>query len=347
MSTASTHPPLDLDPTPATPIVLGTMAWGSVPPPPPDADPGAGPEGPAGAAQAEAAVERARRALRAGIEAGVDLLDTADIYGAGRSEETVGRLLHELPYEERSALKVQTKCGIVLHETDPAGRRLTRYDSSPEHVRASLEGSLSRLGEQRVDTLIIHRPDVLTPVADTVRAFLDAREAGLVGKLGVSNLGVGRVLEFQRELESQAADGTGLACVQVELGLHHRTLMEAVVLANHPDAPADADAGRLGPVCAAEGIELQAWGPLGQGRFSSGDDGAAGVVGEVAAELGVSREAVVLAWLLRLPWGVRPVIGTQDPERVAACAEAASVAEAMDSAQWHRLWTAARGRPLP
>ncbi|MEZ7778289.1 aldo/keto reductase [Micrococcus luteus] len=303
MSTAPTHPPLDLDPTPATPIVLGTMAWGSVPPPPPDADPGAGPEGPAGAAQAEAAVERARRALRAGIEAGVDLLDTADIYGAGRSEETVGRLLHELPYEERSALKVQTKCGIVLHEPDPAGRRLTRYDSSPEHVRA----------------------------------FLDAREAGLVGKLGVSNLGVGRVLEFQRELESQAADGTGLACVQVELGLHHRTLVEAVVLANHPDAPADADAGRLGPVCAAEGIELQAWGPLGQGRFSSGDDGAAGVVGEVAAELGVSREAVVLAWLLRLPWCVRPVIGTQDPERVAACTEAAAAAEAMDSAQWHRL----------
>ena len=118
MSTAPTHPPLDLDPTPATPIVLGTMAWGSVPPPPPDADPGAGPEGPAGEAQAEAAVERARRALRAGIEAGVDLLDTADIYGAGRSEETVGRLLHELPYEERSALKVQTKCGIVLDEVD-------------------------------------------------------------------------------------------------------------------------------------------------------------------------------------------------------------------------------------
>ena len=198
----------------------------------------------------------------------------------------------------------------VTCKVDADGRPMVRYDSSPEHVRASLEGSLARLGEQRVDTLIIHRPDVLTPVADTVRAFLDAREAGLVGKLGVSNLGVGRVLEFQRELESQAADGTGLACVQVELGLHHRTLVEAVVLANHPDAPADADAGRLGPVCAAEGIELQAWGPLGQGRFSSGDDGAAGVVGEVAAELGVSREAVVLAWLLRLPWGVRPVIGT-------------------------------------
>ncbi|MCV7535762.1 hypothetical protein [Micrococcus luteus] len=56
---------------------------------------------------------------------------------------------------------------------------------------------------------------------------------------------------------------------------------------------------------------------------------------------------MVLAWLLRLPWGVRPVIGTQDPERVAACAEAAAAAEAMDSAQWHRLWTAVRGAGLP
>ena len=62
MSTAPTHPPLDLDPTPATPIVLGTMAWGSVPPPPPDADPGAGPEGPAGAAQAEAETGASRAA---------------------------------------------------------------------------------------------------------------------------------------------------------------------------------------------------------------------------------------------------------------------------------------------
>lgn len=328
----------DPAPAPASPIVLGTMGWGAAPAPAASA---------ADAADTEGALVRARAALRAGIEAGVDLLDTADIYGAGVSEETVGALLHELPYEERAGLKVQTKCGIVLHETDAAGRPRVRYDSSPEHVRASLEASLARLGELRVDTLVIHRPDVLTPVADTVRAFLDAREAGLVGKLGVSNLGLGRMLEFQRELGAQSGDGTGLACVQLELGLHHRTLVEAVVLANHPDAPADADVADLGRVCAAEGIELQAWGPLGQGRYATADDGAAGAVGEVAEELGVPREAVVLAWLLRLPWDVRPVVGTQDPGRIAACAAAPQAAQAMDSARWHRLWTAARGAGLP
>ena len=347
MSVSRQYTPLDPASAPASPIVLGTMAWGAAPDPAPA--PGEGPAllASAGPEHAEAARERARGALRAGIDAGVDLLDTADIYGAGVSEETVGALLHELPYEERSALKVQTKCGIVLDEVDADGRPMVRYDSSPEYVRARLEGSLARLGELRVDTLVIHRPDVLTPVADTVRVFLDAREEGLVGKLGVSNLGVGRTLEFQRELAAQSADGTGLACVQVELGLHHRTLVESVILANHPGAAADADVADLGRVCAAEGIELQAWGSLGQGRFSSGDDGAAGVVGEVARELDTSREAVVLAWLLRLPWGVRPVIGSQDPGRIAACADAAAAAEAMDSAQWHRLWTAARGAPLP
>ena len=333
-----------VDETPApprtgSPLILGTMGWGA------DRD-------------------RARGALRAGLDAGITVLDTADIYGAGVSEETVGALVAELPAAAREALRVQTKTGIVLHEPGPDGRPRVRYDNSPAYVRAGLEASLARLGTESVDTLLIHRPDVLTPVADTVRAFLDAREAGLVRRLGVSNMGTARVLEYQRALAGLAADRTGLACVQMELGLHHRTLVEAVVLANHDAAPATAGAADLGAVCAAEGIELQAWGPLAQGRYTRGSDGSvprdraeqaalaaaggpAAVVAEVALELEVSREAVVLAWLLRLPWGVRPVVGSQDPARLAACAGAEDAAARMDGAQWHRLWTAARGETLP
>ena len=322
--------------SPDSPLVLGTMGWGR----------GGG----------EAADARAAGALRAGLDAGITLLDTADIYGAGDSERTVGAVLAELAPQERARVRVQTKCGIVLGETDPRGAPATRYDSSAAHVRASLEASLSRMGLETVDTLLVHRPDVLTPVEETVRAFLDAREAGLVRRLGVSNLGAGRLLAFQRALTRLAADGTGLACVQVELGLHHRTLVETVVLANHDAAPADAGTAGLAQVCLDEGVELQAWGPLGQGRYTRGpqDPGvggpaedAAAVVAQVAGELETSPEAVVLAWLLRLPWGVRPVIGTQDPARIAACAAAPRAAAAMDSAQWHRLWTAARGTPLP
>ena len=71
------------------------------------------------------------------------------------------------------------------------------------------------------------------------------------------------------------------------------------------------------------------------------------LVAELAEELGTSREAVVLAWLLRLPWGVRPVIGSQDPGRIAACAQAPAAAAALDSRRWHRLWSAVRGVSLP
>ena len=342
----------------ASPLILGTMGWG-VP-----VDDGEGPHSAGPGAGADVALARARGALRAGLEAGITVLDTADIYGGGLSESTTGALLAELDPAERGRLRVQTKAGIVLPGQDPAGGGVTRYDSSPAHVRRALEGSLSRLGAGAVETLIIHRPDVLTPVEDTVRAFLDAREAGLVRRLGVSNLGTGRLLSFQRALGRLAADGTGLACAQLELGLHHRTLVEAEVLANHGAAPATAGAADLGRVCAEEGIELQAWGPLGQGRFTPGSDGSvptdpaeaaalasaggpAAVVAQVAQELGAGREAVVLAWLLKLPWGVRPVVGSQGPARLAACAAAPEVAAAMDAAQWHRLWTAARGENLP
>lgn len=344
MSTPQTPTPQTAAPasSEASPLILGTMGWT--------------PEG--------TGLDRARGALRAGLEAGVAVLDTADIYGGGASEEAVGALLAELAPEERAGLRVQTKAGIVLTELGDDGRPQVRYDSSPAYLRATLEGSLGRLGVDAVDTLLIHRPDVLTPVEDTVRAFLDAREAGRVRRLGVSNLGVGRLLAFQRTLGRLSSDGTGLACAQLELGLHHRTLVEAVVLPNHDAAPATAGAADLGAVCADEGIELQAWGPLGQGRFTPGSDGSsiadpaetasltaaggpAAVVAQVAQEIGVSREAVVLAWLLKLPWGVRPVVGSQDPGRLAACAQAPAAAAAMDSRQWHRLWTAARGVALP
>jgi predicted oxidoreductase len=104
--------------------------------------------------------------------------------------------------------------------------------------------------------------------------------------------------------------------------------------------------------CTARGIELQAWGPLGRGRYTRADPApadaqAAAEVGRVADELGVPADVVVLAWLLRLPWGIRPVVGTTRPERIAASATADEAAGRMDAGQWYRIWTAARGGPLP
>lgn len=324
----------------ASPLVLGTMGWGT---------------------DGERPV-RAAAALDAALAAGVTVLDTADIYGDGDSERAVGAALAGLAPQVRDGLRVQTKCGIVLPGTRPPGAApgtcpapTTRYDSSPHHLKASLAASLERLGTDRVDTLLIHRPDVLTPVEDTVRAFLDERDAGRVERLGVSNLPWERAQRFHAALRSLSADGTGLDCVQVELGLHHRALVEAAVLANHDDAVPTSGAATLPQWCADEGIALQAWGPLGQGRYTrrttdearSPEQEAAVVVEEIAERLGQPGEAVVLGWLRRLPWGVRPVVGTMDPGRIAACSRADDAAAALDHSDWYRLLTAARGVPLP
>src|SRR5690606_19846148 len=94
---------------------------------------------------------------------------------------------------------------------------------------------------------------------------------GAVGRLGVSNMGLAWVRRFDDALREATGGNETLACVQLELGLHARTLIESVVLANHPEAPPAADSEGIVELCAARGIELQAWGPLGQGRYTRPD----------------------------------------------------------------------------
>jgi predicted oxidoreductase len=327
-----------------TRTILGCMGWGG----------GWAPE-PLGPEAWRDAEDAARHALRAALDAGISTLDTADIYGHGRSEETLGRLLAADP-GLRGKVRIQTKCGIRLGGSPlygaSGGAGATRYDSSAGHLRTAVAGSLERLQTDHLDTLIIHRPDVLTDPAETVGAFLALKAAGAVGHLGLSNMGLAWVRRFDDALREASGGTETLACVQLELGLHARTLIESVVLANHPAAPASGDTEGIVEFCTARGIELQAWGALGRGRYTRpdpepADAQAAAEVARVAGELGVPADVVVLAWLLRLPWGIRPVVGSVRPGRIAASAVAGEAAGRLDADQWYRIWTAARGEPLP
>lgn len=332
-------------------VALGTAGWGG----------GWGVEPLDEGAWAEA--ERAaREALTAALAAGLTTVDTADIYAHGRSEETLGRLLAADP-GLRTRIRLQTKCGIMiggspLYGVDGApAADSTRYDGSAAHLRRAVAGSLERLRTDHVDTLIIHRPDPLTRPDETVQAYLELRTAGSVGSLGLSNMGVAWVRRFDDALRAATGGAEGIACLQIELGLHHRGLVESAVLANHPETAERAvvgEAAGLAELCAERGIALQAWGSLGQGRYTRAADqtapqdrAAAERVSEIAGRLGVSGEAVVLAWLLKLPWSIQPVVGTMDPDRLRAAASAALAAERLSSEDWYRLWTAARGAPLP
>ncbi|WP_270256822.1 aldo/keto reductase [Kocuria marina] len=303
----------------------------------------------------------AREAVYAAHRAGFELFDHADIYIGGASETLFGRILAEDALLRR-AVRIQTKCGIKLPgNTGPQGSPV-HYRLDRDSVRSSLEGSLQRLGVDHVERLFLHRPDPLTPLGETARALDELHREGLIGSVGLSNMTPHHVAAFQQLLS------VPVTAVQIQMSLAHRDFVESQVLANHPEGTGVSFPGGLLAQCIADEIELQAWGAMASGIYSgapaptsglasapaveSGEDEdpvqrTSALVERLAQRMGVSREAVVVGWLLRHPYGIRPVVGTLNPQRIAACAQAPRAAELMTHEDWYALWMAARGRPLP
>lgn len=297
-------------------------------------------------------VATARAAIDAALQAGITVFDHADIYRGGKAEEVFGRVLADRPGLAAS-LHLQTKCGIVLGTAEAPGR----YDSSAPAIAARVDGSLARLGVERIDTLLIHRPDPLTPPEEIAAAFAALRAAGKVGRLGVSNHSGAQMARLQAVLDEP------LAVNQLQLSLGHRGWLESSVMVNVAPGSetggtgADAASFPHGTLeyCADHGVELQAWGAMDRGRYTGAgeatapgaDREAAALVARMAQDLQGTPEAIVLGWLMRHPAGIRPVVGTTNPARIAACADAEAIAARMDSDDWYALWIAARGQPLP
>nr|WP_314315646.1 aldo/keto reductase [Kocuria rhizophila] len=317
--------------------------------------------------------DAARDALYAAHRAGITLFDHADIYVGGDSETVFGRIIAEDAVLRR-AVRVQTKCGIRLPGSTAPDDAPAHYRLDRDTIRSSFEGSLRRLGVDRVERLFVHRPDPLTPWRETSRALDELHREGLIASVGLSNVTTQQVLGLRGHLE------TPVTAVQLQLSLAHRDFVESQVLANHPDGAHVSFPEGLFELCDAEGIEVQAWGALAGGRYSGAtepwrpaagprgaassppgsappperpDEGAtpeqrtSALVQRIAERMDVPAEAVVLGWLLRHPSGIRPVIGTMDPRRIAASALAPRAAQLMTHEDWYGLWTAARGRPLP
>ena len=304
--------------------------------------------------------DAARDAVHAAHRAGFTLFDHADIYIGGDSETVFGHLLAEDP-ELRAAVQIQTKCGIRLPGSTGSADSVAHYRLDRDTVRSSLGGSLRRLGVDRVERLFVHRPDPLTPLRVTAAALDELHDEGLINSVGLSNMTSHHVAGFQHLMR------TPVTAVQLQMSLAHRDFVESQVLANHPDGTGFAFPSGLLAQCVAEEIELQAWGALAGGIYSGAPapgeapartraaassettrrERTGARVAQLARRMEVPREAVVVGWLLRHPYGIRPVVGTLNPERIAACAQAPRAAELMTHEDWYALWTAARGGPLP
>jgi len=241
---------------------------------------------------------------------------------------------------------LQSKCGIWFAD-DPISGYPGRYDFSHDHIVESVEGILKRLKTDYLDLLLLHRPDALVEPEEVARAFDELHASGKVRWFGVSNHTPGQI-----ELLKKSVDEP-LVVNQLELNpLHVHLIDEGIVL--NQDLPTWPVRG-YGTLdyCRLHDITIQAWAPLARGQASgaapAGRDSRSAalssVVESMAKAKNVSREAILLAWILRHPAHIQPIIGTTNLNRIKASCQADGIE--LSREEWYSLFTAGRGASVP
>lgn len=282
-------------------------------------------------------------AYDAAWECGINMVDHADIYAGGRCEELFGQYLRARP-GLRDRLVIQTKCGIRFG--DGSGGDPHRYDHSRAHIVAAAEGSLRRLGCGHLDVLLLHRPDCLVEPEEVAAAVDDLHRAGKVRFFGVSNHSIWQIELLRRHV------GQPLVANQLELNLRQHVLITDGMLVNIPQPATNLAAGLL-DYCRLHRITVQPWCPVAREFLpatvaaTAPDHGrrVADLLAALAAQYGVAPDAVQIAWLLRHPARLQPLIGTTRPERVRAQTAAAGIA--LTREDWYALVEAIRGKRVP
>jgi predicted oxidoreductase len=279
--------------------------------------------------------EEATAVIRTAVDHGIDYFDHADIYGRGTSEEIFGKAFKELGIA-RDSVMLQTKCGIV-----PG----VMFDFSKEHIIASVEGSLKRLQTDYVDALLLHRPDTLMEPEEVAEAFEELQKSGKVRHFGVSNQNPMQV-ELLKKVVTQP-----LLINQLQLSLTHAPMIDAGFNVNMMNNPSLVHDGSVLEYSRITDMTIQPWSPFQGGNVKKGlffDHPDYVELNEkieaIAEDKGVSREAIAIAWLLRHPAKMQPIVGSMNPERIAAICKASDVA--LSRTEWYDLYKAA-GKKLP
>lgn len=260
--------------------------------------------------------------VEACLTQGITTMDHADIYGSYAGERIFGNALRQAP-ELRDRIEIVTKCDIVAPVGRHAGAKVKHYDTSRAHIHASVDRSLADLGVERIDLLLIHRPDPLMDHHETGRALDDLVASGKVRALGVSNFRPWDVSLLQSAMSQR------LAANQIELSL---TAHQAFT---------NGDMAFL----QEKAILPMAWSPLGGGALLAERASALPqALARIGDEQGVDPSAVAIAWLLRHPARIMPVLGTNRLDRIARIADAARVE--IDRQTWFELYSLALGRDV-
>lgn len=260
------------------------------------------------------------------LELGVTTHDHADIYGDYTVESLYGKALGAAPHL-RDKIELVSKCGIKLISKNRPDHKIKSYDTTYNHIVSSAEQSLKDLQTDYLDLLLIHRPDPLMNAEEVARAFISLREREKVKYFGVSNFA-----PWQFDLLQSFLDFP-LATNQVEASVLHLNPFQ--------DGTLDQ--------CQQDEIAPMAWSSLAGGRLFFSDDPAAvrtrQVLQGIADRMHAAVDQVAIAWLLRHPSNILPIVGSRSIDRLRGACGALDLE--LDRDDWYAIWEASSGQEVP
>lgn len=278
-------------------------------------------------------VEESRQVIEAAIANGINFFDHADIYGKGQSEVNFAQALKETSIQ-RADIYLQSKCGI----------RPGWFDFSKDHILHSVDGILDRLQTDYLDFLLLHRPDTLVEPEEVAEAFSQLQASGKVRYFGVSNQNPLQIQLLQKSLDMP------LVANQLQFGPAHTPMVDAGLNVNMLNNASIVRDGSVLDFCRLENITIQPWSPfqvdLSQGLFMEHPayQNLTTTLQRYAQDKQVSFEGMVMAWILRHPAKMQPIVGSMNPQRIAQICEGVSV-ELMRE-EWYDIYRSA-GNILP
>ncbi len=272
--------------------------------------------------------------IRTAMEAGANFFDHADIYGAGNCETLFAKAIH-MDSNIRETMLIQSKCGI---------RPGICFDFSKEHILTSVDGILKRLNTDYLDVLLLHRPDALMEPEEVAEAFDMLHASGKVRHFGMSNQNTMQLRLLQKYLNQPI-------CVdQLQFSPTNATLITQGLHVNMLDDGAVNRDGSVLDYCRLEDITVQAWSPYQYGTFAGtylDNDQFPELnkkLQQIADCYGITKEAAVMAWILRHPAKIQPILGTMNLQRLKDCLKITEIQ--LTREQWYEIYLSA-GNYLP
>lgn len=275
----------------------------------------------------------AEKFIQTSLEEGANFFDHADVYGGGTCEEIFSNAI-QMNDDIREKMILQSKCGI----------RNGMFDFSKEHILESVDGSLKRLKTDYLDILLLHRPDTLVEPEEVAEAFNILESSGKVRHFGVSNQTPMQIQLLKKYVKQP------IVANQLQLSITNATMISQGFNVNMENDEAVHRDGSILDYCRLNDITIQPWSPFQYGFFEGvflGNDKFPELnkkIDEIADKYEVSNTTIAIAWLLRHPAHMQPVIGTMNINRLKDSCKASDVH--LTREEWYGIYRAA-GNVLP